>query len=189
MKKIGLRWSLITGALLYVIMFLGSSPIETTKYWRSSDGAVLLSLHDKWNQTRIAGAKEFDPYLTSKVIPGSDHALHVGGILQKRYISFSVYSSSSIEGNKVEQVINLVSQQLREQNCDVIDVHFDKQGKGYIFYRFTHTGDPVSQVLILVGVSTGQYAIEINAPRRDEEKLKEEALKIFSNLSILKPYK
>lgn len=190
MKKLGVMRSLITATLLLcAIICLGSSSIEATKYWRSPDGAIALLLHDKWKQDDIAKSKQYDSKLTSQVIPGSYHTLHIGGILSPRYISFSVYLLSNIEGNKVEQIINLVSQKLRGRNLDVVDVHFDKQAKGYIHYRFTHTGDPVSQVLICVGVSTGLYTIEVNAPRRDEEKLKEEAQRIFSNISILKPYK
>ena len=189
-NRLDVTRKLITAALLLCAKIcLGSSSIEAKMYWWSPDGAIEILLHDKWKQTEIAKSKQYDSNLTSQVIPGSFHTLHVGGILPPRYISLSVYLFSNAESNKVEELINLVSQQLRGKNLDVVDVHFDKQVKGYIHYRFTHTGYPVSQVLIFVGVSTGIYAIEVNAPRQDEEKLKYEAQRIFNNISILKPYK
>jgi hypothetical protein len=190
MKKLDVTRSIVTVViLLYTTICFGSCSIEDTSYWRSPDGAIELLLHNKWKQDDMTKSKQYDSKTTSLVIPGSFHTLHAGGIFPPRNISLSVYFLAGNEGNKVEQMINLTSQQLQGKNYDVVDIHFDKQAKGYIHYRFIHTGDSVSSVTICVGVSTGIYVIEFIAPRRDEEKLKEEAERIFNNISILKPYK
>lgn len=189
LQKSGVTRSLIIVALLLCSnIHIGCPSIEDIAYWRSPDGAIEILLHDKWKQSDITKSISYDSKLTSQVISGSFHTLHAGGIFPSRYVSLSVYFFSDYEGNEVEQMINLIGQQLREQNHDVVEVHFDKQAKGYMHYRFIHTGDPVSQIAICVGVSTGIYIIEINAPKQDEKKLKEEAQRIFNNISILRPY-
>jgi len=189
MKKLNLTVILIIASLLLCgKICLGVSLAEAKTFWRSPDGAIVLLLQENWKRTDPAKAMQYDSNYASQAIPGSFHSLRSGGIIRPRYITFSVYLFSGIEGNRIEDFIYLVGQKLLERNYEIVTVHFDKQAKGYIHYRFIHTGHSVSQVYILVGVSNGIYGIEVTAPRQDEERLKEEAMEIFNNIKIIDPF-
>ena len=89
-------------------------------------------------------------------------------------------------GSSVNQFIDFLVTRLQGQGLEVQRRYYDNIQKGFVQYRFMHSGDPVSQVAIIVGAATGIFYIEVTAPREDEERLQGEALQILNSVSVLR---
>lgn len=183
MSRFSVRKGFFLIVLLVITMSTVYNQVEENKKWISPDGKLKIFLHNKWVQGDLKKTKIYDVNAT-QAIPGAFFQLFVGGLPQ-RYITLSVYPA--LKGGEISsrQLVDITIQQLRQQGFDVLEVQNEKQGKSYVHYRFTHSGDPVSQVLIAVQVSIGIYMIEINSPRKDEKMLLIEAQNIFKNINII----
>ena len=152
--------------------------------WRSPDGALVLILHDEWEQGHLPS---FDQYgSTSRYLTGSDHRLLAGGLLRKRYITLQVVHRADLEGNAVPAWVDVVTNTLRDQGHEVV-FRESTEARAIVMYRFIHTGDPVSQVVFAIGTETGTFLIEMTAPRQDEARLQQEAGAVGNSVVVLRP--
>ena len=152
--------------------------------WQSPDGLIAVHLHGGWEHGPLDSAKQYSAKTAKAIIPGSQYRLLLGGLLQKRYINFSVVTLPNPSGLSVEQALEGTSRKLMEQGSEVVRKSYDGRFKGYMQYRYLHSGDDVSAVIVYVGIPTSLYIFEIVGPRKDEERLRGEALQIFSSIVL-----
>ena len=157
--------------------------------WRSPDGAIAVSFPDGWVKGTLPGVKEYDSASSAKYLRGSFHHLYVGGLIARRYITFQVAQMGDLAGAAVPKMVDALGDAMRKRGFEIVRTYSADPVKGYIRYRFLHTGDPVSQYVLLVGAETGIFYIEITAPRQDEARLEGEALQLLSSVHVLRPVK
>lgn len=182
------RSSRSLAAALMIVQTLGATWYSAAAIpWRSPDGSLAISLHDGWERGAPEDNKVYDPRAQSQILPGSAHRLYTGGWLSRRFITLQVVQMSGFRGDAVPQLMQALVQRLQGQGLEVVRTYYDNIQKGFVHYRFTHTGDPVSTYAVLVGTAGGIFYIELNAPREDEDILVGEALQVLNSAVVLRP--
>ena len=159
--------------------------MATPILWETPDKALRLTLPSGWVTSDGSGMRSYPGQEQQKdVISGSMHTYYAGGTITRRQLSFIVYNMSGLEKSSLSRVIKMVADRLRAQGNPVLRAEARTESLGLIHYRFTHTGDQVSQVMICARCQRAFYVIEMTAPAQDEDLLLAQADKIVDSATV-----
>jgi hypothetical protein len=148
--------------------------------WRYEE--VSISYPRGWERTDPANARQFSPSV-SQQIPGSYFTRRAGGIIPRR-LSAAVYSLGRVpEGVGIADVAEQLFSRIESQYPVVDRYAVSAQGPRLVTYRFQHSGDQVSQAIILfISSRGGLYFLEVTGHRRDEDLLTGEARQLVHSV-------
>jgi len=178
--------------LRIAILFLSLScwPIEKGPFvWQGPDKTIAVALHDGWKKNNKDDIKMYNPGAIRLYIPDSFYRLYTGGFFPRRYINLQIMFVDKIANLTAEAYLKYLANKIREQGLIIVREYYQDSWKGFIQYRFVHTGKEVAQVVAIISTETGFYHIETTALRADENILKDESLQVFNSVSILRPPK
>ena len=173
-----------TRVVTAVLILFSAVPILAGTTWKSPDGAISIYLHDEWQKRLPGSTKIHNTKGSDMIVSGSQHRLFLGGFLARRYLSLQVAKYPADANHKIDELTGLVVARLRAQGLAVVQQFSDGRIKSWVLYRFLHSGDPVSQTMILVRAPETVYLLEMTAPRKDEERLRGESLQVFNSIKL-----
>lgn len=154
--------------------------------WQSPDKSISVALHNGWEKNDVKNVKMYNQSSIGLIIPDSFFRLYTGGLFPRRYINLQIMFFDKVEGVTAEALLKYMAQKAREKGLIIVREYYQNSWRGFIQYRFVHTGREVSQVVAIISTETGFFHIETTALREDENILRDESLQVFSSVSILR---
>jgi len=156
--------------------------------WKSPEGSLEILLGPKWKLDDRTKWKQYSSDPNIPYLPGASYSFYAGGNFPPRNVTLSIIFFKSIGKSMIDSIIKTVSSSIKQQGNEVLNSEYDGKWQGLIFYRFNHSGDPVSQMMIFIETAAGLFILEVNSARKDESILSQECAKIRKSIKILKPF-
>ncbi len=178
------QMTMVLTALLCSLFWPCTTRADPPIPWRTPDGAVTLILPEGWTSAPASGLQWYPGPSQKNVIPGSLHSLYVGGLLERRHISFVAYDFTGMEKLPLKNALDTVAAGLRQQGHQVLSVESGGDVRGFIYYRFMHTGAPASQFVICVRLPKAFYVLEMTALLQYEAELARQARQVYGSIHV-----
>ena len=162
----------------------GTHPLlAQSAVWTSPEATVRIPLHDDWNKhdgrdLRIYAERQ------GRFVVGEIFARRAGGILRQRNLNMMVYHLGEVDGPESLSFIFHTAAERLSQSYQVVEQERHlRRGIHFIAYRFIHSGDPVTQAMILfMDRNNVAFMVEVTGHRRDEDILMGEARQIAHSI-------
>lgn len=141
--------------------------------WTTADRRVTIHFPESWSRRtgEAAGRTKYYSPTARQAIPQSQFKRRGGGFVPGRNLTAQVYLITQEPYNDEQflQLVGRINAQMSE-GYQVIDRYeLSSRGIYSISYRFTHSGDPVTQTVVLFRDSLGRvHFLEVTGHRKDE---------------------